>query len=205
MVELPDRFDGCIHIEKHGGPVGVMNHYLMKGRPSDVFVKLDNDCIVPPGWFERGQYVMGINPDLGFLGIEPPSSTIRTDLSKADNGCAPCDSIGGIGFMRRRAFDGQDSMRPHSRYGGFTDWQLRHPEIKKAWLAPPINLFVLDRLPISPYRELSAKYIAQGDQRAWPSYTQADEGLWSWWSSPGPHPILANSDADHHARHLERS
>lgn len=173
-----------VNEDPFGGPVAIMNHYLMKGSPTDIFVKLDNDVIVPPGWLERGAYVMGTNPTLGLLGIEPPSSTIRVDLSGAVDGCVPCDSIGGIGFMRRRAFDGQDSMRPHSIYGGFTDWQIRHPEIKKAWLAPPLKLFLLDRLPIAPWRELSASYIAMGQQRAWASYPVADSHLWEWWTAP---------------------
>lgn len=171
-----------INEERHGGPITIMNHYLMKSKPADIFAKIDNDCVVPPEWLDRSLHVVATNPHLGLLGLEPPSSTVRLEACDIGAGYSACDSIGGIGVMRRKAFDGQDSMRPHSTYGGFTDWQLRHPEIVKGWITPPLSLFLLDRLPMEPWASLSKRYIAEGQQRPWRNYTADDAHLWSWWS-----------------------
>ena len=73
-------------------------------------------------------------------------------------------------------------MKPHSTYGGWTDWQIQHTEIIKGWLCPPIKLFLLDRLPMEPWASLSKRYIAEGQQRPWSLYDQKDAAqLWQWW------------------------
>jgi hypothetical protein len=167
--------------EPFGGPVAVMNDFLRNGG-SPIFAKIDNDVIVPPGWLERCLDVMEAHPELGLLGIEPPSSTVRLDLSRRHGTYAEADSIGGVGLMRRSAFAGRDPMRPHSTYGGFTDWQLAHPEVKKGWICPPLNVFLLDRLPMEPWAGLSRKYIAGGEQRPWANYGPEDSALWDWWA-----------------------
>jgi hypothetical protein len=73
-------------------------------------------------------------------------------------------------------------MVPHGTYGGFTDWQLLHKEVRKGWILPPLKVFLLDRLPMEPWASLSRKYIAAGDQRPWANYKPADAHLWSWWN-----------------------
>lgn len=164
-----------------GGPAAVMNAYFHSEDALDLVIKLDNDAVVPPGWLDRCVSVMDANPELDLLGIEPPSSTIKVSLAGAKNGYAPCDSIGGIGLMRRRAFEGRTPLKAHSIYGGFTDWQLAHPEVKKGWLAPSIPLVLLDRLPMEPWLSLSKRYIAEGNQRPWKNYGPEDAHLWEWW------------------------
>lgn len=183
-----------VHEDLRGvGPVAIMNDYL--SRPgSDVFVKIDSDTIVPPGWFEAGLAVMEAHPELGLLGIEPPASRTAAPWSRervpapelampGGRGYAPCESIGGIGFMRRSAFFGRETMRPHGFHGvgGFTDWQRRHPEIIKGWILPPRKVFLLDRLPVEPWASLSKGYIQKGWQRPWTNYSPADSELWDWW------------------------
>jgi hypothetical protein len=177
------------------GPVAIMNDFLSRDG-SQIFVKIDNDVILPPGWFEAGMAVMEANPDLGLLGIEPPAS--RTPAPWANGkrlpapeenglshglGYARCEMIGGIGFMRRSAFAGREPMRPHGPLGvgGFSDWQIKHPEAVKGWIVPPLNVFLLDRLPFEPWRSLSKRYIAEGVQRPWTNYSPADSALWDWW------------------------
>jgi hypothetical protein len=183
-MEFPDRFDVRINLQKHGGPVGVMNYSLGRLDCADIVVKLDNDTIVPPGWLDRCLDVMARNPHLGILGIEPPSSTVRISLDGHEGrGYAPTEAIGGIGAMRRAAFDGPDKPHPHAIYGGFTDWQLRHPEIEKGWIFPSLDIFLLDRLPMDPWLTLSQHYIATGQQRSWKKYGAEDEHLWAWWNA----------------------
>lgn len=182
-------YPGCPH-----GPVAIMNEFL--GRDgSQIFVKIDNDVIVPPGWFEAGLAVMEANPELGLLGIEPPASRTSAPWSTATRlpppelsadptcGYARCAMIGGIGFMRRSAFAGREPMKPYGPLGvgGFSDWQLRHPEVVKGWIVPPLNVFLLDRLPVEPWASLSKKYIADGVQRPWTSYPPEVSALWAWW------------------------
>jgi len=188
----------CLSDRQHyGGPVAIMNEFLRTRRGSANFVKLDNDVMVPPGWLEACTAVMDAHPELGLLGIEPPASRTPNPQSRwpvptPEDDCgsrfsggylagyARCDSIGGIGLMRRSAFAGRAAMRPHSIYGGFSDWQLAHPEVVKGWIVPPLKVFLLDRLPISPWKELSAEYIAKGWQRPWTDYSLEASALWDW-------------------------
>lgn len=176
-----------------GGPVAIMNHFLSQPG-SDIFVKLDNDVIVPPGWLERGLRVMEQHPELELLGIEPPASRTPAPWAKSVRvpmpevgmlgaGYARCDAIGGIGFMRRSAFVGRDPMKPHgpNGVGGFTDWQLKNAGVSKGWIVPPLSLFLLDRLPMEPWASLSQKYIDEGIQRPWTNYPETAKHLWEWW------------------------
>lgn len=96
-------------------------------------------------------------------------------------GYAPTEAVGGIGAFRARAFYGRSAMIQHSKYGGFTDWQIAHPEIVKGWLYPAMPIFLLDRLPFEPWLKLSKQYIADGKQRPWTNYPDDTKGLWEWW------------------------
>lgn len=185
-----------VHEDPRGaGPVAIMNDYL--SRPgSEIFAKIDSDTIVPPGWLEAGLAVMEAHPELGLLGIEPPLSRTPAPWMRGKrepapegalqnaSGYARCESIGGIGFLRRSIFASPDRMRPHGFHGvgGFTDWQLRHPEVIKGWILPPLQVFLLDRLPIEPWASLSKEYIRKEWQRPWTNYSLADSQLWDWWT-----------------------
>src|SRR6185437_7799659 len=219
--DLPS-FGGLVNCVRdgrvHGGPVAIMNHYL-SGPGAEIFAKIDNDCIVPPGWLDQSLAVMEAHPELALLGIEPPASRTpapwtrknrsphpesgwcakcvpypfgfsRDALMRCDKcgrkdgldkfhtcaggmhcddcvfelrrpGYAPCDSIGGIGLMRRSAFRNRRPMEPHAQngVGGFTDWQLHFADVCKGWIVPPLKCFLLDRLPFEPWASLSKKYI----------------------------------------------
>lgn len=158
---------------RFGSPVTVMNEYLQRPAGGDVFCKLDSDTMVPPGWLDECLAVMA-DPKLGILGIEACARP-RT----GSRGYEPTRVIGGIGLMRRDLF--REELRPHHIYGGFGDWQLQHPEIIKGWISPALEVFLLDRLPMNPWREMSDEYIRRGWQRPWKNYTQADSHLWRWW------------------------
>ena len=171
----------------YGGPVVVMLQLL--SRPgADIFAKLDNDVVVPPGWLDRCMDVMAIHPELSLLGIEPPDSRRLTDgtsdqeMTPGPNRYVECNSIGGIGLMRRAAFQGRRPMCPHSVWGGFTEWQLRHKDVIKGWVAPSLELFLLDRMPVKRWADLSQEYMRRNWQRAWYVYPEAAAHLWSWWT-----------------------
>jgi hypothetical protein len=183
---------------EYGGPVAIMNDYLGR-NPSEIFAKIDNDTIVPPGWLDECLEAMEGNPELGLLGIEPPTSRTPAPWANgkripapeyganpAYRGYAPCDMIGGVGLMRKRPFLTLDAMKPHGQngVGGFSDWQTRNPGVVKGWIVPPLNLFLLDRLPVEPWASLSKEYIASGLQRPWTNYAPSDSALWDWWIKP---------------------
>lgn len=177
----------------YGGPVTVMNDYLHSCEVP-AFAKIDNDVMVPSGWLDACVSVMEGAPELDLLGIEPPMSRTPApwamgqpvarpefDVASQRNGYARCESIGGIGLMRARAFHGRRKMQPFKTYGGFTNWQTENRDLIKGWITPPLNVFLLDRLPMEPYLSLSKHYMAQGWQRPWTNYSFADSALWDWW------------------------
>lgn len=177
-----------------GGPASIMIDYIQKSD-ADLFVKIDNDVMVPPGWLDVCVDQMNFNNHLDLLGIEPyfsrtphfqggqisPQPELFTRLLSDDPVYAPCDSIGGIGLMRRRVFVKYPDLKMHSIYGGFTEWQLRHRDIIKGWMVPPLKVFLLDRMPIEPWRSLSIEYIAKGWQRPWTNYP-LDNTFWDWYT-----------------------
>ncbi len=172
-----------------GSPVAITNHfldhspYLPKG-PADIFVKVDNDLILCPGWLEMGLKVMADWPNVDLLGIEPHTSVLPTLYQFPGLHAitaTPTDHIGGIGFFRRRAFAGRTRPQPNGRYG-FTEWQWANPDIVKAWINPPMPVFLLDHLPREPWRTLSREYEAKGWQRRqWGEYEERSYKLWEWW------------------------
>lgn len=187
-------------VGKFGGPVSVMAEFLREKSDLDLFCKLDSDVIVPPGWLDSCLAVMEQNPMIDLLGIEPwhsrtPSpwsNGVRSDLDQDKHltawtqgklGAAKCDSIGGIGLMRRKAWEGRSSMVVHgpNGVGGFTDWQVQNRDVVKGWICPPLKLFLLDRLPMEPWKSLSAGYEAKNWQRPWTRYSVESTELWSWW------------------------
>lgn len=114
------------------------------------------------------------------------------------------DHIGGIGVFRRSAFDckycggaGLQDLDACSICGGtqlnlpvpardgrfgFTEWQLKNPQVKKAWMNPPLPVFLLDHVPFEPFISLSKKYVSEGLQRQpWGLYPEACHVLWDWW------------------------
>lgn len=186
---------------RFGGPVAIMNAFL-DTRGTDVFAKIDNDVIVPRLWLESCLQVMNLHPELDLLGIEPPASRTPSRAggkrmeepefkgplvksSPAVFGYGVTPSIGGIGLMRRSAWKACDRMTVSGfrGVGGFTSWQLAANSVTKGWIAPPLKVFLLDRLPIEPWVSLSDRYIAGGVQRPWERYDLKDSDLWDWWTA----------------------
>jgi hypothetical protein len=184
-----------------GGPVNAMLDYLA-ASPADVWAKIDNDVILPPGWLDACCATMQKHPELDLLGIEPPLSRTPAPWTATPepapeskhkpgdySAYAPCRSIGGIGLFRTRAWIPKEAatvdvhriMRQHSIYGGFTDWQ-ESSGVTKGWVVPPLQVFLLDRLPWEPWASLGRRYIAEGIQRPWTMYSEATaEALAGHW------------------------
>jgi len=53
----------------------------------------------------------------------------------------------------------------------------------KAFIDPPLPVFLLDHLPFEPWRSLSRKYEQEGIQRnvGWEYDAVKHRALWDWW------------------------
>lgn len=162
----------------YGSPVTVMNDYLTNWAyvEGGIFGKIDSDTMVPPGWLNECMKVMYLNPGLDLLGIEVFTGI---DAGAERRGYQPARHIGGIGLMRSQAFS--TLPRPYGRFG-FTEWQLEAVDVVKGWIDPALPVFLLDRLPMDPWRTYSEKYITLGWQRRWTPYSEQSTDLWSWWA-----------------------
>ncbi|HET6456022.1 MAG TPA: glycosyltransferase family A protein, partial [Armatimonadota bacterium] len=168
-----------------GGPIGPMQHFVTHAT-SPYLAKIDNDTMLPAEWLETALAVMGKNPDLHLLGIEPFGVERGKDLAHDDYGVVDSSHghIGGIGLFRASAFiDSQPEPEP-GKYFGFWHWQSANPHIKRGFINPGIPVFLLDRMPMEPWRGLSDEYIRKGWQRPWTKYTEQQSELWEWHFQP---------------------
>jgi hypothetical protein len=165
-----------VRAAQYGGPVAIMNDYL-RGHDAPIFGKIDDDTMVPYGWLDACLDVMEKHPKLDLLGIE---AFMPVGSSECERGYTAAKHIGGIGLMRRSAFD-KEKPRARGRMG-FTEFQHEHPEIQKGWINPALPVFLLDRLPLEPWASLSREYVKKGWQRPWPGYSAEHEHLWAWWA-----------------------
>lgn len=101
----------------------------------------------------------------------------------------PVSHIGGIGVFRRSAFERFGRPTPNTkdgRYGG-TEWMWANPSMVKAFIDPPLPVFLLDHLPFEPWCSLSRKYERAGVQRpaTWFYDQYKHRALWEWWLTSG--------------------
>jgi hypothetical protein len=195
---------------KHGGPVACLNALLDLTSDSDILTrsgsspeatsefiaKIDNDTIVPPGWLPACLDLMRRYPNVDLLGIEPwtpdeklfprwPFPMATAPFFQDHRSVRPVSHIGGIGVFRRSAFERFGRPVPNSQDGryGFTEWQWANPGMVKAFIDPPLPVFLLDHLPFGPWADLSDKYEREGVQRnvGWKYDAVKHRALWEWW------------------------
>ena len=218
---------------RHGGPVACINGILNNDggvwcHPQAEFLaKIDNDTIVPPGWLPACLDIMRRFPNIDLLGIEP--WTPDTKLFRWNTPVMPepanywkfqprpVSHIGGIGVFRRSAFERFGRPVPNSADGryGFTEWQWQKRLMVKAFIDPPLPVFLLDHLPFGPWDDLSRKYettcVCGANRSAhqdsigrptehtycgrqftpiqrdvgWKYDTEKHRALWDWWLASG--------------------
>lgn len=185
FAETQSLFDN----ERLVGPVAATNWYLdISEDDPDTFAKIDNDFVVCTGWLDAMLEQHYLNPDIDLYGFEPimgkpgPVDGRKRTLTKTRH-------IGGKGLIRKRAFE-RSGCRPHAHgvggYQGFTQWQERHPDVKKAWITPDLPCFGLDQLPFEPWQSLTAEYVEKGWQRKWQDYEWDASDYWDWWLNDDP-------------------
>jgi hypothetical protein len=194
----PDAFS--LECARYGGPVACTNAHIVATR-GQFIAKIDNDLILCPGWLEACLDVMGRHTEVDLLGLEPwapdeklwpcwvePMAAAIQDDNRAPARPRRVSHVGGIGLFRRSAFERFGLPIPNSkddRYG-FTEWQWNNPSMVKAFLDPPLPVFLLDHLPFQPWMELGDKYETTGVQRRqWGFYDPIKhKALWDWWVTP---------------------
>lgn len=174
--------DVTMRVGGYGSPVTLMNKY-MENHHAPLFAKIDNDIVVPPGWLNDMAAVMDACPDLELLGMQAGITWNRgPDPAPGGTGphhWQPARHIGGVGLMRRSAFDRLPRLVPQQKYFGFTLWQERYEPVI-GWITPDLHVCSLDTIPFEPWRSLSLDYIRMGWQRKWEPYPR-NAYYWNWW------------------------
>lgn len=175
-----------------GSPVTALGEFAGVAS-SPLLAKIDSDTMLPPGWLNDCVAVMD-KSDVSLLGIEARGRAnafghvTKPDAAPAgvEREADPAEWIGGIGVFRRSAFDGV--VKPHVAIGegkwfGWQAWQIRAATrgVKAGWIKPSLQVFLLDRMPMDPWRSLSLEYIHKGWQRKEPYLYGPDSAcLWDW-------------------------
>ena len=197
---VPTRFTRT----RFGSPVTAMSDFI-RAASAPILAKTDNDAMLPPGWLRESLAVLDRHPELALLGIEalnPHSSDPHLQRSYT-----PSEFVSGLGLYRRSAFARSQPVA-YRKYFGLEEWQVAQgPGLTRGWINPAIPVFLLDRLPIQPWRHYSDTYIQKGWQRPWQGYDQTCT-LWHWrWPVDGPRSRLVGAlrikdEAQHIARVL---
>lgn len=175
--------DATMRVGGYGSPVTLMNKY-MENHDAPVFAKIDNDIVVPPGWLNDMAAVMEHNPELELLGMQAGITWTRgpdpvQGGSPLVHRWEEARHIGGVGLMRRSAFDRLPRLNASGTYFGFTLWQERYEPVI-GWITPDLHVCSLDTIPFEPWRSLSLDYIRRGWQRKWEPYPRGAY-YWNWW------------------------
>lgn len=189
--------DFVIAPEAVGGPVAAISWYMRNSDDEiDTFAKIDNDFVVCPGWLDIGLRLHYLNPDMDLIGFEPMMRHPRVVDATNESEWTLTDArhIGGKGLIRKRGFQ-RSGCLPYAHglhgYQGFTQWQMKHRAVKKAWVTPDLCCFGLDQLPFEPWRSLTTRYVEEGWQRRWGEYDDLDTTYWQWWINQDPARIAA--------------
>lgn len=156
-------------------PPAIMNHFLATER-TELFFKLDNDICCPRKWLDIMLSVMRDNPEIDLLGVEPGMA--EPDSERVGHGFQPSSHIGGVGLMRTKFFTDNPPIPERGRFG-FGDIQDRYNPVR-GWITPDLMMPQLDRVPIEPWKSLSAEYVRKGWQRNWPSWEMSLSQYWDW-------------------------
>ena len=163
-------------------PMGVTIDWIARSR-APILAKLDNDTIYPPGWLNVALDVMERHPELDMLGLEAMRA-IAPIGGNTVHDYLPAQFISGLGLYRRAAF--ADQLPVDGGYFGLEEFQMQTAGLTAGWILPSLPVFLLDRLPMEPWRSLSEEYVRKGWQREWSldlRYKPEESDKWSWWKA----------------------
>lgn len=165
-------------------PPAVMNRYVADSE-ADVFGKIDNDIVVPPGWLNRMLGVMAAYPELELLGMEAgrtgasPTDESWDGLYRYEEG----SHMGGVGLIRVESLARRPKMPEDRGRFGWTEWQHEY-QPKRGWIYPDLLLCSLDQVPFEPWQTYAREYAEKEWARIWSPY-HARANYWSWWHGEG--------------------
>jgi glycosyltransferase involved in cell wall biosynthesis len=160
-----------------GSPVAVKSRWIAAAE-APYLAMIDNDVMLPPGWLNAAVAALDAAPELDFLGLEALCPVAETH--EGPRGYRPATVVSGLGLYRRAAFT-PPLPEPIKRWFGFAEWQAeRRATIRAGWIDPALPVFLLDRLPMEPWRSLSQAYAARGWHRPWQAYAPDRSDLWNW-------------------------
>ena len=162
--------------DQFGGPVAAMNHALDRST-TEAIAKIDNDVIVCPLWLDRMLGVMNVTP-IDVLGMEPSFAPPVAPL-EVPRGAKPAPHVGGVGLFRTSIFKHR-RPKQNDRFFGWTSFQQQYARC--AWIDPDLPMFLLDHIPVEPWRSLAAEYERKGWTRHWNAYFEATPDYYEWWT-----------------------
>lgn len=184
------------HKTSFRSPMGVTLDWI-KRSCSPILAKLDNDTIYPPGWLNVALDVMERHPELDMLGLEcmrAPSiwegqgyvfsKRAYPEAVDGEFDYLPAQFISGLGLYRRAAF--AEALPEDGGYFGLEEFQQARPHLTTGWILPSLPVFLLDRMPMEPWKSLSEEYVCRGWQRPWSldlRYKPEQEDMWRWWTA----------------------
>ena len=170
------------HDTEFHSPMGVTIDWIKRSQ-APILAKLDNDTIYPPGWLNVALDVMERHPELDMLGLEAMRA-IAPIGGNTVHDYLPAQFISGLGLYRRAAF--ADQLPVDGGYFGLEEFQMQTAGLTAGWILPSLPVFLLDRMPMEPWRSLSEEYVRKSWQRPWSldlRYRPEESDKWSWWKA----------------------
>jgi hypothetical protein len=124
-------------------------------------------------------YQMTLHPGIDIFGIQPRFGPPQ-DPPYQYRDVEDCRWIGGIGAIRYRVF--QVCRPTPNGYFGWTEFQGKHEDVRKAWLTPDMPCFSLGLIGAEPWQSLAREYIAKGWMREWADYGDGGAGYHEWFT-----------------------
>jgi glycosyltransferase involved in cell wall biosynthesis len=153
----------------------IMNDFVAQAE-AELFVKLDNDIAVPPGWLPPLIRTINRYPDIDLLGAEA-GWTGSFPTRERTHAIKRVPHIGGVGIMRTSAFESRRPLSASMGRNAFSIWQHRH-RVPAAFIRPDLALTQLDKIPEEPWATLSRRYIAEGWARPREPHEPCDAAWW---------------------------
>lgn len=149
-----------IYNKENLGVSGAMNQFFELTKDDEWVGKVDNDTLVPPLWATK---LMIHARDRGIDIIQAKHPIIRAThkggwdglmkgLKKIDQGTYQHICVGGSGILIRRSVIKEPLPKTDWILGGWFDWQLAHPEIKKTFYEG-VEIKLLDEKGYGDYPE----------------------------------------------------
>jgi len=173
-------YDGPHILEFVAGQVGHVCDcfkYVVPSCGTDFLAKIDNDVVVPPYWMDHCVEILDGNPKISFLGTVARDSKPFDASDEAERSTIGVKNIGGVGLFRTKPFK-RTMPKGANKYFGFQGFQSQSGG-GCAWVHPNMRCFLLDKVPVEPWRGLTKNYISKGYQRSWQPYKK-DPDFWSW-------------------------